>query len=85
VNNAFGGGDDHAILGGKDDAALFSRIGSIMIKGQAFGSADGTGEFGFVAQQFGTVKVGGGTFALGSGQTTLQVGTTADLTLRQIA
>jgi hypothetical protein len=65
---------------------LFSRIGSIMIKGFALGDPAGPGEFGFVAEQIGTVKIETVSYKLPgtSGPASLPIGPTGDLALRRI-
>ncbi|MEQ1858965.1 MAG: DUF4394 domain-containing protein [Chthoniobacteraceae bacterium] len=55
-NAFFGDRDDEVIAGG--NAALVSRIGAIVIKGQVSGSAFGSDSFGFAAQQIGAFTVG---------------------------
>lgn len=59
--------DDTLAIGGRDRANLHASIGSFMVKGQALGSyAEPTDMFGIVAEQIGTAKVGGRTFAFTS-------------------
>jgi hypothetical protein len=85
VNNLFGGPDDAAITGGNDILDLHSRIGAIVIKGQAIGSPAGTGEFGFVAQQIGSLKIESAKIALDPTAKDLKpIGITGDLFLREI-
>ena len=67
-----GNNDDVKItIGGgsvRDNAAIFSSIGSFTVKGQAFGTATPTNDmFGVVAERIGKAKVGGRTFAFTSG------------------
>lgn len=66
LNASFGDADDRKIQGGgvTDDANINSKIASIVIKGQAFGTAGGSDHFGFVAQEIGVLKVGAVTFPL---------------------
>ncbi len=54
----------------RDAAALFSAIGSFIVKGQALGTASTTSDmFGIVAERIGKAKVGGRTFAFTTGAT----------------
>lgn len=86
VNNRFGGNDDTAITGGNDLLDIHSRIGAILIKGQAIGSAAGSGEFGFVAQQIGSVKIESAKVAIDpNAKDTKPVGISGDLRVLEIA
>ena len=60
--NGFGVVPDTVIANG--NPAVPSRIASIVIKGQAIGSTNVADHFGFVAEQIGSVKVGGATIPL---------------------
>ncbi len=82
----FGEGDDFLILGG---TPTLSRIASILIKGTALGSLFVVGDhFGFVAQQIGSLKIGGTAIPLtpGPGNDVLGqfVGITGDLRVREL-
>lgn len=92
VDAFFGNEDDEALLGAPD--GLFSRIGSIVIKGQLRGTVGGTDSFGFVAQEIGSVKIGSVKIALTSGPGNdnensalpelLLLGATGDFRVREI-
>ncbi len=61
-NTKFGNANDAKIAGGTDNAAIISKIASITIGGHLFGtpaSVSTTDHFGFVAEQVGSLKVGG--------------------------
>ena len=60
----FGNADDGKIVGGINDANLHSKIASLVIKGQALGTAAAGDHFGIVAQEIGSVKVGAITYPL---------------------
>lgn len=78
----FGEGDT-PIGGG--NANVLSRIASITIKGQVFGTPDSvstTDHFGFVAEQFGKIKISGSTIALSANPQ--PVGETDDMTVNII-
>jgi hypothetical protein len=82
----FGEGDDFLILGGTPTIA---RIASITIRGTALGSLFAGGDhFGFVAQQIGSLKIGGTAIPLapGPGNDLLGqlVGLTGDLRVREV-
>ena len=66
----FGAGD--AInSGGTDTAGRFSKIASITIAGQVFGTPSNVGmfdQFGFVAEEIGALKIGGSAFTLAAGK-----------------
>ena len=87
----FGTTDDAKISGSgaKDVTTVFSKIVSINIGGQAFGTfASSTDHFGFVAENIGSFKVKGGTttFALvtGNGNDDFFVGLFNDLKVNEI-
>jgi hypothetical protein len=79
ANGLPGGGDDNSRFGDFRDAkidepgesaTIVSRIGSITIGGQVFGtpaSFSDADRFGFVAEQIGSLKIGAKTFALAPG------------------
>lgn len=84
ANGAPGGGDDNINFGNDRDAkidemlatgqpesaTIISKIGSITIKGQVFGTPRAvsmTDGFGFVAEQIGKLKIGARTFAFTPG------------------
>ena len=75
-DNLYGTSDDTFIEGG---ANPFSRIASLVIKGQACGTPGGTDSFGIFAEEFGKVVIRGVTLPLESSSTSL--GPTGDLTL----
>lgn len=83
----FGDADDEKI---NDGGGIVSKIGSIIIKGQAFGTVGGVDHYGFVAKHIGAFKVGGTTVALkpnafnDTGSAALEIGATGDLTIREI-
>lgn len=83
---ANGGGfgtDDDDIFGGGENAAIPSRIASIVIKGQAFGTVGGIDGFGFVAEQIAKFKVGRQVYPLTANLDNLPVGPTGDLRVRE--
>ncbi|MEQ1858966.1 MAG: hypothetical protein ABMA13_03425 [Chthoniobacteraceae bacterium] len=84
VNGFFGGTNDLLIADADDRANIDSCIGSIIIKGQALGTADGTGEFGFVAEQIGSLKIGSAKFPLTSGDDVIPIGGSGDFFVREI-
>src|SRR4029450_6295949 len=55
----FGTGDDGKITGGTNVTGVVSKIGSIGIGGQGLGTPGGADGFCFVAQQIGSIVVGG--------------------------
>lgn len=63
--NGFGGADD-VIMPENNAAGIASRIASIVIGGTIGGSATAGDTFGFVAQQIGSVKIGGSTVFTGT-------------------
>jgi hypothetical protein len=87
VNTFFGDGDDTLATGGKNDAAVFSKIGSLTIGGQALGTATAGGDFfGIVAENIGLVKINGVSIptAAGNGNDDFFVGPTADFKINEI-
>ena len=88
-NTSFGYANDSLIPG--SNPAIISKIGSITIRGQVFGtpsSVSGTDHFGFAAQQIGKLKVGGRSFTLTAGEANdlagQGVGVTGDLRIREV-
>ena len=71
-----------------EDPAITAKIASVLIRGQALGTPGGSDGFGFVAQQIGSLRIGGTTSPLRSGAsndtTPLPVGATADLFAREV-
>ncbi|HJZ93594.1 MAG TPA: hypothetical protein VKE40_22145 [Gemmataceae bacterium] len=88
ADGKFGTADDAKITGGTDTPGVVSRIGSVVIRGQALGTVGGTDHFGFVAQQVGSLSVAGTVIPLQSGPVNdlngLAVGATSDVTVREI-
>ncbi len=75
----------YTLIADADDRGnIRARIGALVIKGQALGSPDGSGEFAFVAQEIGSAKIGKRTVTLTTGPDVLALGTTGNLTLREI-
>ena len=87
VNGLFGDADD-APLEPVDDG-IVARITSITINGAVLGTVGGSDHYGFVAQQIGSLTVGGTTYplSLGAGNDLagLAVGATGDLRVREVA
>lgn len=89
---AVAGGD--VLFGTADDTKtnealldnLFSKIGSVTIKGYAMGTVAGSDHFGIVAEQIGTVKIGGRSVVLAPDTDTvgLSIGATFDLRIREV-
>jgi hypothetical protein len=77
-NDAIPGTNDDTLPGG-GNPGIISRIASILIKGQAFGTLSGTDSFAFVAQRIGSLKVGATSFPLTSGADFEVIGSTGDL------
>jgi hypothetical protein len=86
VNGQFGDADD-APLGPINDG-IAARISRITIRGQALGTVGGTDHYGFVAQQIGSLNIGGTAYPLqpgaGNDLAGLAVGATSDLRLREV-
>lgn len=81
-DGVFGTADDAAISAG---APVASRIASIVIGGQAYGTFGGTDGYGFVAQQIGALRVGGTVFKLAKTTSDdVLVGPTNDLRLHEV-
>ncbi len=82
----FGQLTDHEINAGRPPD-LISTIASIRIGGQALGSTDALEHFGFVAEEIGSLSVGGTNFGLRPGphNDDLVVGATNNLTLVEVA
>lgn len=88
-NRVFGDLHDSKIAEAGESAAVTSRIASITIGGQVFGtpvSFSDTDRFGFVAEQIGALKVGGATFVLDPAPRAdaFFVGSTGDATLSEL-
>jgi hypothetical protein len=84
--NGFGNVLDARITDATDDPDIVSRIGVVVIKGQAVGTAAAGDHFGFVAEQVASLKVGGTTIPLtpGSNNDDAPVGATGDLRVREL-
>jgi hypothetical protein len=92
VAGAIGGGD--ASFGTDDDApipgssTITSKIASIIIKGEASGSAESADHFGFVAQEISALKAGGVKFLFTKGPENdlggVQVGALENLQVREV-
>lgn len=73
-------GDDHdGKIPGTDSAAIISRIGSIQIAGEVFGTPTAIGDsdsYGFVAEEIGSVRIGERRFTLeeGAGNDAIRLG-----------
>lgn len=79
-NTIFGDANDASI--GAGSTGIIAKIASITIVGQVFGtpaSVSSADHFGFVAQQIGTVKIGGSTIARAANPQ--PVGSTDDMTV----
>ncbi len=89
--NGFGDSNDAVMSGGivRDDPNRVSRIGSVVIKGQAIGTLDSvstTDTFGIVAQRIGSLTVGAAVFPLQPGVLdVLPIGFTDDFFLREVS
>ncbi len=83
----FGNGDDVFINAGP--AGVIASIASITIKGRAVGSQETGDHFGIVAEQIGTVTVGGVKLSLTPGKSNdlagIKLGTTPDFIIREVA
>jgi hypothetical protein len=86
IDGLFGTDNDAPI---SRDSSLVARIASILIKGTAMGTADGSDHFGFVAEEIGAFKTGTAKLTLTRGPnndlTAQPVGSTGDLTIREVA
>jgi hypothetical protein len=90
--DGFGNFNDDPLSGMtvKDFDLVVSRIGSIVIKGQAMGTiaaVNAADRYGFVAQQIGSLKIGSTVFSLDPGIANdgFDVGVTADLRVREVS
>lgn len=82
VDGFFGTADDTQIA--LDNSAnLHSRIGSVMIKGQALGTVGGADHFGIVSESIGSVKVGASAETLTAGVDAVPLGATDDFIARE--
>jgi hypothetical protein len=66
-NGYFGDTGDYGLASYNDQAAIFSRIASIVIGGAVDGTGTPGDHFGFVAEHIGSLKIGGSIVALTSG------------------
>jgi len=86
VNGMFGDADDAPLFPADDGIA--ARIGSITIKGTALGTLTGGDHFGFVAEQIGSLSIGGTACPLNPGAGNdlagLAIGATGDLRVREV-
>lgn len=84
----FGSGDDVKMsgLGVKDLPTVSSRINSLTIGGQAYGTVGGSDRFGIVANIIGTVRVGGTNFPflLANTNENISLGITGDLSAVEV-
>jgi hypothetical protein len=89
-NINFGDAHDQKIGGGTDNPSIISRIGSITVAGQVYGTpssfANLVNHFGFVAERIGTISVGGGPIALqtGSNNDGRVLGATTNMRLHEL-
>lgn len=70
----------------KDVAGISSRIGGVTTAGQATGTSDGNDFFGIVAENVGTVKVGGHLYATnaGNGNDDFAIGASGDFKVCEV-
>jgi len=90
VNGRFGDSDDVPITQTGEPDGFLSRIARIVIGGQVFETTSTTTDhFGFVAQQIGTLQIGGLAYRLtggpGNDLTGLAIGATNDVRVREVA
>lgn len=87
-DSVYGNDNDAKIsgIGVKDVSSLFSKITSVVISGQAFGTFGGTDFFGIVAESVGSLKVGDTTLPLlaGNSNDNLLLGLFGDFRLNEI-
>jgi hypothetical protein len=92
VDQRFATADDVAAK--SPPSELFSRIASITIGGQVRGTPAANDHFGFVAQEIGSLSIDGKKFPLTSGPSNdnvgsekakFELGSTGDVTVREIA
>lgn len=80
--------DEFAATGSFDAEDIFSKIGSILIKGAAYGTIEGTDHYGFTAHEIGSVKIGAVSYPLASGLGNdfdgITVGPTGDVRIREV-
>ena len=84
-NTKFGDGDDASISAGSTN--ITAKIASITIGGQLFGtpaSVNSTDQFGLVAQQIGTLTIGGNPIVIPTNNTPLAIGETGDVSIHII-
>ncbi len=91
AGNRFGDTNDAFVVAPGDNAALFSRIGAVVIGGRVRGTAAAGDHFGFVAQQIGSFKLAGVSIALTlpPAKDVIEIGNTGvaatnDVTLREV-
>jgi hypothetical protein len=83
-DDQFGTGDDARIVGPTDRRGVVSKVASLTIGGQAFGSVGTGDQFGIVAEQLGAIKVGGVALPLTGAKDAVPVGATGDLTALEV-
>jgi len=87
--NLLGAGGERLIVNAADTSTALSSIGHIVIKGDAMGSFVPGERYGIVAEEIGSVTVGGVKLTLQPGPSNdtggLQIGPTANFTLREVA
>lgn len=76
----FGTGDDASIVGGIDRANK-AEIGTIVIRGNVFGTASAGDHFGIVAEKIGTVRIADVAVALTNARNTINI---LDLTILEV-
>lgn len=91
IDGKFGTADDVKMSGSgvKDVSTVFSKVTSLVIGGQAFGTPSGSDHFGIVAQNIASFKVKGGTTTFpmiaGNGNDDFLVGLLGDFRVNEIA
>ncbi len=89
IDGLYGNDDDVKMSGGgvKDVPTAFSKIASLTIGGQAYGTVGGTDHYGIVAENVGSLKVKGGatTFSIvtGNGNDDFLVGLLGDFKVNE--
>ena len=78
------GKNDRPILGGTDNPAILSKIVSVIIKGTAEGSPDGSDSFGITAQSIGTVKYKGAKITATDKNAAFSIAITDDFFVSQV-
>lgn len=84
--NGFGNSGDVLITDAVQDPAIRARIGSIVIGGQAIGTAAAGDHFGFVAQEVVALSIGGAAIPLQAGPSNadIPIGVTGDLRVLEL-